>query len=264
MPELPDVEGFRRLLAATAAGQRVRGVTVTAPDILRNTSPARLARSLSGCRLGQPRRHGKWLCAPAGPRTLVLHFGMDGALAWVGSRDLPRYPLAPHDRLILHCENGDLRYHSMRKLGGVWLAADAGEVAAVTGPLGPDALGLDLDGLAGRLSGRRGAVKPALMDQSVVAGLGNLTVDEILWRARVHPHTPVASLSRQRLRDLHRALREVLADTVAQGRVPGGEGWLTGARGDKAAACPRCGTRLARARSGGRTTVWCPRCQPAL
>lgn len=261
MPELPDVEGFRRLLAGSASGQPIRRVSVPAPEILRNTSPQRLGRALSGQRLGQPQRHGKWLCAPAGPQMLVLHFGMDGSLQWVPAGRLAASRRVAADRLVLLCRDGELRYRSVRKLGGVWLAGSPEEVAAVTGPQGPDALTLDQAGLAGRLAGRRGAVKPALMSQSVIAGLGNLTVDEVLWRARIHPRIPVGRLGAPGLRRLHGAVQEVLAAAVPAGRVPGYEGWLTGARDERAAACPRCGTRLSRGRVGGRGTVWCPRCQ---
>ncbi len=261
MPELPDVEGFRRLLAATAAGQRIREITVPAPDILRNTSPQALGRALAGERLGDPRRHGKWLCTPAGGCLLLLHFGMDGGLDWVPAADVAGCPPGRYDRLVLRCQRGELRYRSRRKLGGAWRVPGAAAAAEVTGPLGPDALGLDLAGLQERLAGRRGAVKPALMDQSVIAGLGNLTVDEILWRARVHPLTPVRALGEARLRRLHGEMREVLAGSVKVGRVPGHEGWLTGARDDRPAQCPRCGTRLARTRVAGRGTAWCPHCQ---
>ena len=261
MPELPDVEGFRRVLAATAAGQRIREVTVPAPDILRNASPQALGRALAGERLGEPRRHGKWLCTPAGGRLLLLHFGMDGGLTWVPAAEVAGCPPGRYDRLVLRCQRGELRYGSRRKLGGAWLAADAAGAAAVTGPLGPDALGLGLAALQERLAGRRGAVKPALMDQSVIAGLGNLTVDEILWRARVHPLTPVRDLSQADLRRLHERMGEVLAASVKVGRVPGYEGWLTGARDARPATCPRCGTPLARTRVAGRGTAWCPHCQ---
>lgn len=261
MPELPDVEGLRRLLAATAAGQRITRVTVPAPEVLRNASPQRLGRALSGRRLGQPQRHGKWLSVPAGRWLLVLHFGMDGGLCWVPEAELAASRRGRHDRLILGCARGELRYRSARKLGGAWLVGGRAEMAAVTGPLGPDALGLSLAAFTGRLAGRRGAVKPALMKQSVLAGLGNLTVDEILWRARVHPLAPVSGLRQARIRALHQAMGEVLAAAVDAGRVPGYEGWLTGARDDRPATCPRCGTRLSRGRVGGRATVWCPRCQ---
>lgn len=264
MPELPDVEGLRRLLEATAAGQRVCRVTVPAPAILRNTTPSRLGRALADGRLGQPRRHGKWLSVPVSGCCLLLHFGMDGGLTWVPEADLRSRRPGPYDRLLVRCDKGELRYGSVRKLGGVWLASGETQQRAVTGPLGPDALGLDRAALADRLAGRRSAIKPALMDQSVVAGLGNLTVDEILWRARLHPRTPAAAARQAApLRRLHAALGDVLAGAVPAGRVPGGAGWLTGARDDPAARCPRCGTRLGRSRVAGRGTVWCPRCQPA-
>lgn len=261
MPELPDVEGLRRLLAATATGQRIGRVAVPAPEILRNTSPQRLGRALSGCLLGEPQRHGKWLWAPAGTWALALHFGMDGGLSWVGSGELATRRRSPYDRLVLSFTRGELRYCSIRKLGGVWLVSGKEELAAVTGPQGPDALSLDLAGLSGCLAGRRGAVKPALMDQSVVAGLGNLTVDELLWRAGLHPRAKVSGLNPAHVQRLHAAMRQVLAAAALAGRVPGEAGWLTGARDSRAAGCPCCGTRLQRSRVAGRATVWCPHCQ---
>lgn len=265
VPELPDVEGLRRVLARTAAGRVIRAVHVPAPEILRNTTPQALGRVLAGRTVGEPGRHGKWLSAPARDRAgreavLLMHFGMDGGLNWTpaGEGRQDRY-----DRLILHCDGGQLRYHSVRKLGGVWLLAPGGDAREVTGPLGPDALGLDEPGLAKRLAGRRHGIKSALMDQSVVAGLGNLTVDEILWRARLPPRLRAGDLGRADLRRLHTAVRDVLAESVPAGRVPERGGWLTAVRGEPEPGCPRCGTRLTRARVVGRSTLWCPRCQPA-
>jgi formamidopyrimidine-DNA glycosylase len=99
------------------------------------------------------------------------------------------------------------------------------------------------------------------MDQSVVAGLGNLTVDELLWRAGLHPRVPVSGLDPAQVRRLHAAMRQVLPAAAMAGRVPGDAGWLTGARDARNAACPCCGTTLRRSRVGGRATVWCPGCQ---
>jgi formamidopyrimidine-DNA glycosylase len=128
--------------------------------------------------------------------------------------------------------------------------------------VGPDALGLRRAELAGLLAGRRGAVKAALMDQAVVAGLGNLLVDEILWRARIHPRRPAARIDDGELGRLQRAMHGVLHESVRHGRVPPKPGWLTGVRDDRGARCPRCRAVLERGRLGGRTARWCPRCQP--
>jgi formamidopyrimidine-DNA glycosylase len=111
------------------------------------------------------------------------------------------------------------------------------------------------------LDGRRGSVKAALMDQRLLAGVGNLLSDEILWRARIHPSAAVRSLGARRRARLHDALRTAVAESSRYGRVPHGERWLTRVRDDPAATCPRCGTRLRRGTIAGRTACWCPRCQ---
>ena len=100
------------------------------------------------------------------------------------------------------------------------------------------------------------------MDQAVIAGLGNLLTDEICWQARLHPSRPVAGLEPDEIRRLHATMRRVLRTAVRHGRVPWLPRWLTRVRDDPDPSCPRCGTRLARGRAGGRTTRWCPRCQP--
>jgi formamidopyrimidine-DNA glycosylase len=111
------------------------------------------------------------------------------------------------------------------------------------------------------LAGRRGAVKGVLMDQSSIAGLGNLLCDEILWRARIDPFSAVDVLGERERNTIYDEMRAVLHESNRHGRVPPKESWLTGARDDREGACPRCGTGLRRGRLGGRTTCWCPRCQ---
>jgi formamidopyrimidine-DNA glycosylase len=149
----------------------------------------------------------------------------------------------------------------MRRFGGVWLAEDQGERETITGSLGPDATTVDGDEFERLLTGRRGAIKAALMDQRLIAGLGNLLTDEVLWRARVHPATPVARLSKRRVNALHQAMRSAVSESIRYGRVPHGPRWLTRVRDDRGARCPRCGTLLRKATIAGRTACWCPRCQ---
>jgi formamidopyrimidine-DNA glycosylase len=258
VPELPDVEGFRRELAGPLRGRRIRHVEVRDPGILRNTTAQALSRRLAGHRFGGPRRHGKWLILPTDGPTLLVHSGMTGH---------PHYAAdgaesVPYERLVVSLDRGELRYADLRKLRGVWLAASEDDIADVTGPQGPDALGLGLREFRAVLSGRRGRLKPTLMDQSVIAGLGNLLTDEICWRAGLHPSRPVADLDDDDLKRLHAAMTRVLRTSVRHGRVPGLPRWLTGVRDEPDPSCPRCGTRLARGRVGGRTSMWCPRCQP--
>jgi formamidopyrimidine-DNA glycosylase len=257
VPELPDVEGFRRYLARHAQGRRITRVEVPDAVIVRNRTPQALGRTLKGARFAAPRRHGKWLIAPVGDVELLLHFGMTGELRWAGDDE----GRGPHDRAIFVCEGGELRYENMRRFGGLWLAADDGERERVTGPLGPDAADIGRDEFEALLLKRRGAVKSALMDQRLLAGVGNLLSDEVLWRARIHPATPVRNLTPRRRRALYDALRAAVGESSRYGRVPHGERWLTRVRDDRDGRCPRCGTRLRRATIAGRTAVWCPRCQ---
>jgi formamidopyrimidine-DNA glycosylase len=257
VPELPDVDGFRRYLARHAQGRRIAHVEVLDREIVRNRSPQALGRMLAGARFGEPRRHGKWLIAPVADVQLLLHFGMTGELRWSGSTD-GRHR---HDRVIFVCQGGELRYNNMRRFGGVWVARDDAERTQVTGLLGPDAAAVDSEQFDQLLSRRRGAIKAALMDQRLLAGVGNLLSDEILWRAHVHPATPVRKLGAARRRRLYEALRSTVGESTRYGRVPHGERWLTRVRDDRDARCPRCGTKLKRATIAGRTACWCPRCQ---
>lgn len=262
MPELPDVEAFRRYLSEHAVGQRIERIEAPEPDVIRNTTPQGLGRSLTGRSFGSPDRHGKWVLAITddgdGP-TVVMHFGMTGYLTWSGrggDRD-------EHDRVVFVCQDGELRFNLTRMFGGVWLARDGSELQEVTGELGPDAADLDRDDLADLLADRRGGTKSALMDQELVAGIGNIVADETLWRARLHPRQPVPELTEGQIDDLSEALQEVLARSVDHGQVPRRDAWLTHARDVDHADCPRCGTDLEKTEVNSRPTYLCPSCQPA-
>jgi formamidopyrimidine-DNA glycosylase len=259
MPELPDVEAYRRFLHRHATGRTIRRVVVTDPGILRRISPASLDGALRNHRFEEPTRHGKWLIAPTTGPLVLFHFGMTGDLSWADEAQ-GRHR---HDRVIFELDGGELRYRNMRKLGGLWLAHDDEEVRLATGELGPDALQVDLRRFRALLSRRRGTIKPLLMNQRIIAGVGNLIADEALWQARVHPARRVEELTGDEVRRLHGKLRHVLRIAVERfDYVPALRGWLTHVRGRPDAACPRCGTRLGRSVVGGRTTYSCPRCQP--
>ncbi len=215
-----------------------------------------LGRRLAGHRFGEPGRIGKWLILPTDGPTLLIHSGMTGHPYYAADRaEAEKY-----ERLVVSLDRGELRYADLRKLRGVWLVDD--DIAEVTGPQGPDALGLGLRAFRDALSGHHGRLKPTLMDQSVIAGLGNLLTDEICWRAKINPSRLLTDLDAGELKRLHTAMTGVLCTSVRHGRVPGLPRWLTGVRDEPDPSCPRCGTRLADRRIGGRTAVWCPRCQP--
>jgi formamidopyrimidine-DNA glycosylase len=256
MPELADVDGYRRRFAAHAAGHRIVRVSVADAGVLRNRTKSSFGRSLEGRTFGEASRHGKWLEAPTDGPSLLFHFGMTGELLWTAESESH-----PYDRVTFRLDSGELIYRDQRKLQGIWMAEDEEEARRVMGRLGPDALGISKDQLAEILGNRRATLKPALMDQSLLAGLGNMLVDEILWHARLDPGRPCSSLSGAEISSLHGALKSVLRSSVRAGTVPAKKGWLTAARGIRGAACPRCGKPLRVDKFGGRSSWWCPSCQ---
>ena len=259
MPELPDVEAFRRVLTSHAVDRPIERVQVTDPGVLRDVSGRRLRTALRGRRFETPRRHGKWLVAPTtdGP-ILLLHFGMTGSLTWSGD-PTGRHR---HDRVVFTFDGGELRYRDMRKLQGIRLLRDEGALDRLLSGVGPDALNLSRQEFIEIVGGLRRTVKAALVDQELIAGLGNLLADEILWRARVHPRRQCVHIGQRDLGRLHTAMGAVLRQAVKDGRVPPRRNWLTGHRDDSPGTCPRCGTTLDHGRVGGRGTTWCPHCQP--
>lgn len=265
MPELPDVEHHRRTAEEHAVGRTVTGVRAPDPEILAGTSPQGAGRSLGGRELTAAHRHGKWLLlrtggdgATDGPKLLV-HFRMTG---WLVVCDAGAEP-HDDDAVVLELGDRELRYRTSRRLGRVhWLSAGA-DPETVTGPLGPDGLDVGRGELRELLAGRRGGIKSALMDQELVAGLGNELVDEILWRARIHPRRTVADLDADEHDALGSCMRRTLRQAVRAGHVPSGPTWLNAQRGGEDSRCPDCGAALRRDRVAGRATYTCPRHQPA-
>ncbi|MGW1375738.1 Fpg/Nei family DNA glycosylase [Streptomyces sp. NPDC002446] len=258
MPELPDVEEFRRIFARCAQGRVIQRIEVHDAGVLHGVSARQLRRALEGRRFAAPERHGKWLIARTGGPTLLLHFGMTGELVCGAPAD----DVQAHDRVLFTLGRGrQLRYRDQRKLQGLWLVDDAG-LERKLGGQGPDAAAITRGEFRAALAGHRGSLKSVLMDQSVLAGLGNLLVDEVLWRALLHPARPARELTGDESGRLYTEMRRTLRSAVRAGRVPPRDSWLTGHRDDAHAACPRCDAPLSRRRLAGRGTVWCPRCQP--
>ena len=262
MPELPDVEGFRRVLSGHAVGRPIRRVEVLDADVVHGVTAGELANALRGRRFREPWRHGKNLVVPITGRpspAVLLHFGMTGSLQWATNPETRHR----HDRIVFGFADGELRFRDMRKLHGLRFARDPKAVDQALAELGPDAMDVSAARFRELLSGRRAQIKPTLMDQTVIAGLGNLLADEILWRARIHPRRPCTALSVQDIRRIHSRMRTVLKQSVEAGRVPPRKTWLTGRRDEQSGSCPRCGTTLSHGRVGGRGTTWCPNCQPS-
>ncbi|MFF7969865.1 DNA-formamidopyrimidine glycosylase family protein [Streptomyces sp. NPDC007905] len=259
MPELPDVEGFRKVLESCAKGRVIQRVDVRDTGVLHGADARRLRDALEGRRFTEPERRGKWLLARTGGPTLMLHFGMTGRLVCGRAEDA----VEAHDRVLFTLGRGrQLRYRDQRKLQGLWLAHDDSDVDRLLEHQGPDALEVDGAAFEYALGSRRGHVKTVLTDQSVIAGLGNLLADEILWRAGLRPDRRAGDLTPDDRRRLYTQMRRTLRSAVPAGRVPPRDSWLTGHRDEPVPTCPRCGTHLRRTCLAGRGTVWCPQCQP--
>jgi formamidopyrimidine-DNA glycosylase len=262
VPELPDVEGFRRVLSAHGTGERIDEVEVRDGGVIRGRSASDFARRLKGRVLATPERRGKWLVAPTGGPTILMHFGMTGSLAWLPAAESASEQGGTFDRVIFGLGTGQLLYRDQRKLRGLWLVANETAIATVIGDQGPDALGLTRAQLFDRLEGHRGNLKSVLMDQSVVAGLGNMLSDELLWRAGIHPTRAFGELDDIARTRLHRSLQHVLRLSVKAGLIPRRPGWLSSQRSVEDPHCPLRHGPLQTSRIGGRTSYWCPICQP--
>ena len=259
MPELPEVEIFKRYLDATSLHQRIDDVDVRNTYILKETSARELARGLKGRRFESSRRHGKHLFVRAdGELWLRLHFGMTGSLQYFkNDEQAPRYARV----LFIFANNHRLAFDDQRQFGEIGLLNDIDEFLKEHA-LGPDALKIDLREFRKILGNRRGAVKSVLLNQRIIAGIGNIYADEILFRVRIHPATEIARLNDAALTKLFRATHYVLERAITAradtNQIPGS--WLLPRRG-KVGKCPRCGRRLKSATIGGRTAWFCPHCQ---
>jgi formamidopyrimidine-DNA glycosylase len=274
MPELPEVETVRARLAPVLAGRRFERVEIDDPRLVRPYEPAEVAAELQGERVAAVERRGKYLIVRfESGRSLLIHLRMTGSLRH------SRGVLAedPHRRAVVRLDDGsDVIYRDVRRFG-TWLVLEADEL----GPYLSTRVGEEpLDALftsarlGERLATRRAPIKAALLDQRTLAGMGNIYVDEALWRARIHPLRPALSLDRNELRRLHCGVRASLEHGIArQGstlrdyRLPDGasgtmqhEFKVYGRGGEP---CDRCATPIAKTRIAGRGTWYCPTCQAA-
>jgi formamidopyrimidine-DNA glycosylase len=274
MPELPEVESVRRQLEPALVGRRFERVSIDDPRLVRPYEPAEVAAELEGERVAAVERRGKYLVVRfESGRALLIHLRMTGSLLSARRGSLPD---DPHRRAVVKLDDGsDVAYRDVRRFG-TWLLLEPGEaepyIAARVGDEPLDAL-FTAARLGERLANRRTSLKAALLDQRTLAGMGNIYVDEALWRARLNPLRPAAGLDRNELRRLHRGIRAALehglarqGSTLRDYRLPDGSGGSMQDEfhvyGRRDEPCDRCGTLIARTQVAGRTTWFCPTCQP--
>ncbi len=253
MPEIIEIETYRRQ-ADRIVGRRIAAVPALDPLGLRGQDPDAVRSALVGVHVTGTDRVGKLLLIETDGPTIGLRFGMTGRLLVDGAADIERLEYGGQrddpawDRTVIDFDRGSLRVRDPRRLGGLELDPDRAR-------LGPDAASVSGPALRQALDGSRAALKSRLLDQRRLAGLGNLLVDETLWRAGLDPSRPAGEVPG----DVVDALAAAIVDTVADLTARGGShtGDLQPAR-ERGASCPRDGTPLERRTIGGRTTFSCP------
>jgi formamidopyrimidine-DNA glycosylase len=273
VPELPEVETTRRSLAGRVVGRRIKGAIALPVRLRGGIVPADwLAHAVGATVLGLSRR-GKYLLADLGRSTAVIHLGMSGRLAIVAAGA----PCGPHTHLRLLLAGGDeLRLVDPRRFG-LAIVAERAVVAALPClvELGVDALDGDVEpALVAAAARSRTPVRSLLLDQTVVAGIGNIYAAEALARAGIHPLRPASALARRRVRRLAAEVKNVLAEALAAGGTTLEDGGFADAAGNagffavrlevygrEGQPCTRCGASIRRQSAGGRSAFFCPRCQ---
>src|SRR4051812_5173205 len=248
MPELPEAERARQRLESVV-GRRIAAVDDTDTYVCRPHQPGEIASALVGHRFASTHRRGKflWLDTEEGP-TLGLHLGMAGSIALEAPHEKPIW-----DRFTVEFEDGTrFALRDRRRLGRAVLNPDFSHV-------GPDAAHVGRDEFRRLIGAGNTAVKARLLHQGAVSGVGNLLADQALWQARIAPRRPTSTLSVDELDRLRREVRAAVRSAIRNGGAHTGALIPHRRAGER---CPRCGAELARATVGGRTTFWCPSCQP--
>jgi len=283
MPELPEVETVARGLRQTILGRRILSVTLSKTDFI--DDPAALEQHLPGREIEAVERYGKFMLlrlsavngatrsaanGDAVPASLLVHLGMTGQIAPAPAAQ----PLEKHTHVCLLLDDGrELRYTDARRFGRIAYLTKALLAEELTG-FGADPLEVSEEEFAARICGRRARIKALLLDQSVLRGVGNIYADESLWRAKIHPARLGANLTRKQAETLRRMLQDILRKAImlrgssisdfldAEGE-PGEYQRHHRAYGREGKSCYRCKTPIRRAIVAGRSSYFCPRCQPS-
>ena len=275
MPELPEVEGFRAVVEEHVVGRKIVRARFLDDWMLKDGSPSGAGRRMKGRRVSAVDRKGKMLAiftepdhSRADTPVLALHFGMTGRpmVGRIGD------PIHHWDRMLLDLDSGaQFRYRNSRRLGFIRVLT-RNELADLAWRLGPDPLEAPAQYLIEALVGRQAAIKALLLDQTFLAGAGNIYADEALHAAGIRPSRAGGSLRPEEIRALHRALQRILRRAVSAHRKGRDSSFpllavrrhasrQLGASGSPKVGCPRCDRPLRHARIGGRTSFYCASCQ---
>lgn len=273
MPELPEVETIKRILAPQLCGRRIAAVQLVRPEVVAHPGAQRFTDALTGKKIMGMDRRGKFLLFELeGGGRLILHLRMTGQLLATPSD----YPKEKHTHLVLGLEGGgELRYIDVRRFGRFWLL-ESGEEDSYSGieRLGPEPFGPAFCAgyLQEALQTRRRAIKECLLDQGVVAGIGNIYADEILFAAGILPARAACTLGQEEWRRLEKAIPHILRQGIENDRITPeqylalqGREYRDGPSfamyGRQGQPCPRCGAPIERIILSGRSSCYCPRCQ---
>jgi formamidopyrimidine-DNA glycosylase len=275
MPELPEVETLVRRLRTPLIGRTIVKVSVDWPRTIGRPSPREFVRQVRGLTIAAIDRRAKYLVftladQPAAanardglpPHFLLIHLKMSGKLSVVA----PRTPRGKHDRVVFDLDNGtQLRFNDTRKFGRVYWLAHPDEV---TGKHGPEPLDRSFTASKFRalLKARSGAIKPLLLNQTFIAGVGNIYADEALWRAKIHPLRTASSLTDAEIAALYRSIRATLQQAIRDQGTDAGDGVIEGdyqprVYGRQGQPCYRCHRPIHKVTVGQRGTHFCPTCQ---
>jgi len=271
MPELPEVETIARTLAPAVRGRVIAGVELLYLPLLRRGGRKGL-EAMKGRRVLGVRRRGKMLLiACEGGRTLVFHLKMTGQFSFAP----PGEARDKHTRLVVRFEDGanELRFRDVRKFGFLLcLEGDPMSACGELACLGPEPLEVGFQEFAAVLGKKKGRIKSLLLNQTVIAGIGNIYADEMLFEARIHPETPASSLGKKAVERLYDSMKKILTLAIAEkGSTLQDYRDAEGKAGNfqffhkvydrKGEPCVVCGTRVRMRRIGGRSSHFCPKCQ---
>ncbi len=260
MPELPDVENYKQYIDSHALNQKIEKTKVLNTKILDNISKNNFSKKLKGQKFTETKRIGKNLFVKLSKKSyLLLHFGMTGQLEYT---DIDK-KTNPHTRVCFLFDSGKKLQFVIPRMLGKATVIDSIEKYRDENKIGTDALEISKKDFIGTIENRRGAVKSFLMNQKYLSGIGNIYADEILFNAKINPAEKIDKLNKKDFekiyKNIHKVLKRSIEANADPAKLPGT--YLLPHRG-KGEKCPRCKGKIKTKKVGGRTTYFCPNCQP--